>query len=68
LKCPKCKNKGFTATEDVRIPIVNYGKDKYDTIDRRYYFCVQCGTAWLTTESFERYVEVRINRQESLKL
>ena len=64
--CPECKNKNFEQTEDVRKPLLHEGKESYDTVNYRRYFCRQCGYAFITTETFERAVKIRRNIQRDL--
>jgi len=57
MKCPRCKNKGFVPTEEIKYPLFNMGnKEKYDSVDYRRYICMQCGYKFLTSESYERPV------------
>ena len=60
--CPKCKNKNFNPTQDIKSPLKNIGgKEKYDAADFRRYVCMQCGHAFLTCEKYERPIEVTVN-------
>jgi predicted nucleic-acid-binding Zn-ribbon protein len=68
--CPKCRNRQFTPTEDVKRPIKNLGhKEHYNTFNTRKYICLQCGYSFLTKEEFYREVKVMRNRDlfEELK-
>lgn len=57
MKCPRCQNKGFKPSEEVKYPLFNMGnKEKYDGFDMRRYVCLQCGYKFLTVERFERPV------------
>lgn len=58
MRCPKCENINFVPTEDVKYPLKNFGKQKYDKFNYRYIFCLQCGYRFVTKEVFEREVNV----------
>jgi rubredoxin len=58
MKCPKCKNKGFRPTEELKHPLLNMGnKEKYDTFDTRRYVCLQCGYKFMTSEEYYREID-----------
>lgn len=65
MKCPKCKNKGFVPTRDLKKPLQNMGnKQYYETFITRRYICGQCGYYFVTKE--EWYRDVEISRQHNL--
>lgn len=65
MKCPKCHNKNFYPTRDIKKPLQNLGdKQYYETFITRRYICIQCGHAFITKEAWYRDVETR--KQNSL--
>lgn len=63
--CPKCKNKNFETTDDVRNPLKNLGgKENYDTFNLRRYICLQCGYSFMTEERFYREIKIKRNQLE----
>jgi len=65
MNCPKCQNRGFEPTADVKRPLVNLGgKQHYDNFDLRRYACLQCGAAFITKEVYFRDVEVKKSQME----
>lgn len=58
MECPRCHNKRFTPSEDVKYPLLNMGnKEKYESFDLRRYVCMQCGYKFITIEQFYRDVK-----------
>jgi len=65
MNCPKCQNRGFEPTADVKRPLVNLGgKQHYEKFDLRRYACLQCGHVFITKETFFRDVEVKKPQME----
>lgn len=63
MKCPRCRNRGFQSTPDVRKPIKNIGgKEHYDNFNLRRYICMQCGYAFITKEEFYREIQISQKR------
>jgi predicted nucleic-acid-binding Zn-ribbon protein len=68
MKCPRCRNKNFEPTPDVKSPLKNMGnKEHFDTFDTRRYVCLQCGYSWMTKETFYRDINIKNNNVDAAK-
>lgn len=61
MVCPKCKNKNFMPSKEVKTPLHNRGKQKYSAVNYRYYVCLECGYNFITKEEFEREIVTKKN-------
>lgn len=64
MRCPECKNIGWSPNAYYKKPIKNLGDKEYFTsfITRRY-CCIQCGFVFMTKEEFFRPINSDKNRQ-----
>jgi len=58
--CPKCENRNFEPSDDVKKPLHNMGnKQYYKTFDTRNYVCLDCGFKFQTKEEYFRPLRSR---------
>ena len=55
--CPKCSNKGFKPSEDIKDPVTVTKTTKFKTFTQRYRACYNCGYRWKTVEKFDSEVD-----------
>lgn len=68
MKCPNCKNTDEFDSEISAKPVKAMRTDRFDTVQKRYYLCLQCGKSWVTVEQFERFCDDALGRPRTNQL
>lgn len=66
MVCPSCKGVGFLPTEAYANHLISKKKESFNTLNKRYYACINCGARFVTEEKLDHVIVERSGKQMTL--